>query len=147
MKLISHRGNTNGINSDEENNPSKIAQVSSKFKVEVDLWSINNELHLGHDSPDHKIDLDFLERYDLLVHCKNLPAIELLSRSKKIEFFYQEDEKIIITSKNNYLYHASSSLKKNNINNSIHVYLGGDANLQYLDSSNYLVTDYPLGYQ
>ena len=60
MRFIAHRGNINGPNPDLENNPRYIIQAIEKgFDVEIDVWK-TDALYLGHDGPDHKIELKFL---------------------------------------------------------------------------------------
>jgi hypothetical protein len=50
MILISHRGNINGIESNNENNPEYIQKaLDLVYNVEVDLRIKDNKLYLGHD--------------------------------------------------------------------------------------------------
>ena len=50
MKFISHRGNTQSTNLNEENNPNYIEKaIELGFEVEIDLRVHNNNLYLGHD--------------------------------------------------------------------------------------------------
>jgi len=77
MKIISHRGNINGPLPDQENEPSYIDEaIALGFDVEVDVRVIDGKIYLGHDDPDHEVDLDWLlhRRESLWVHCKNLEA-------------------------------------------------------------------------
>ena len=61
MILISHRGNTDGKNSEYENNPIYVNKALDKdFDVEVDVWLIDNRWYLGHDSPKHEITISYL---------------------------------------------------------------------------------------
>ena len=62
MIYIAHRGNLNGPNKDE-NKPEYIKKsISLGFDCEIDIRYINNILYLGHDTPDYKIDLQFLSK-------------------------------------------------------------------------------------
>lgn len=77
MIIISHRGNIRGPIPDKENRPSYIdAAISCGFQVEIDIISINDELWLGHDEPQYKVDHNWLDkrRNYLWIHCKNLEA-------------------------------------------------------------------------
>lgn len=77
LKIISHRGNINGPRSDQENEPSYIdAAIALGFDVEIDVRYVDGQFYLGHDNPDHAIDIEwFLARKNVLwVHCKNLDA-------------------------------------------------------------------------
>ena len=60
MFLISHRGNLNGAEFDQENKPDFIrSALNYSFDVEVDIWFIDDNFYLGHDSPDYPIDTTF----------------------------------------------------------------------------------------
>ena len=77
MIIISHRGNIRGPLPDKENRPSYIdCAIGSGYHVEIDVRSINDELWLGHDEPQYKIDHNWLEkrRNYLWLHCKNIEA-------------------------------------------------------------------------
>lgn len=77
MIIISHRGNIRGPLPDKENRPSYIdCAIGSGYHVEIDVRSINDELWLGHDEPQYKIDHNWLDkrREYLWLHCKNLEA-------------------------------------------------------------------------
>jgi hypothetical protein len=75
--VISHRGNIRGPVPDKENRPSYIdCAIGNGYHVEIDIRSINDELWLGHDEPQYKIDHNWLDkrRNYLWLHCKNLEA-------------------------------------------------------------------------
>ena len=77
MIIISHRGNICGPIPDKENRPSYIdCAIGSGYHVEIDVRSINDELWLGHDEPQYKIDHNWLDkrRNYLWLHCKNIEA-------------------------------------------------------------------------
>jgi hypothetical protein len=103
MHLIAHRGNLNGKSLDNENTTEYIDQAISKgFECEIDLWCINDELYLGHDAPEHKIDMDYiLSRHDKLwVHCKNYQALKHMKiHGNNINYFFHDKDKYTITSK------------------------------------------------
>ena len=76
MKIISHRGNVRGPIPEKENRPSYIdCAIGNGYDVEIDIRMINgDELWLGHDEPQYKIEHSWLEpRRDFLwIHCKDL---------------------------------------------------------------------------
>ena len=62
MILISHRGNINGPNKDKENSLSYIQEaINLGYDVEIDLWVINGELFLGHDSPQYIVNFEWIK--------------------------------------------------------------------------------------
>lgn len=80
MRVISHRGNISGPQPAKENSPDFIdTAITLGFDVEVDVRSIEGEMYLGHDEPDHRIDWQWLiDRKDRLwIHCKNLEAASM----------------------------------------------------------------------
>lgn len=94
MLLISHRGNTDGP-SEKENEPRQIDFVlNSGFDVEIDVWCVENTFFLGHDVPQHQIDYNwFNSRKDnLWIHCKNLCALEAMTKTNFNYFWHQKDD-------------------------------------------------------
>jgi hypothetical protein len=104
MKLISHRGNINGIIESLENTPSYIDFAISKgYDVEIDIWYKNRILYLGHDNPEYNIDLKWLKNRitKLWVHCKNKEAINFFYKNKyEFNYFWHETDTITLTSQN-----------------------------------------------
>ena len=73
MLYISHRGNLDGINKDQENKPSYILNALDKnFDVEVDVWFIDDHFYLGHDKPLDIVKIDFIKMNRLWLHAKNV---------------------------------------------------------------------------
>lgn len=101
MRIISHRGNTNGRDITTENTLNQIELcIEQGFDVEVDVWNIKNELYLGHDEPLYKVtyhNLSQIKQY-LWVHCKNIQALDTL----KYEFnaFGHDKDDYVLTTKN-----------------------------------------------
>ena len=94
MKLIAHRGLTQGPNKDLENNPDQILKaISQGYDCEIDLWKINADLWLGHDAPQYPISQKFLDRnYESIwIHAKNLNALYFLTRAAYIYFWHEND--------------------------------------------------------
>jgi hypothetical protein len=102
MKLIAHRGNTNGKFESYENEPNYIDLAIKKgFDVEVDVWCKNGMLWLGHDKPDYGVDfIWFRDRLThLWVHCKNIEAINYFKDcGYPCNYFWHENDKITLTS-------------------------------------------------
>ena len=102
MIIISHRGNTNGRDESNENSLSYIDKaINLGFEVEIDLWVLNNELYLGHDSPENNVSIDWLNyrKNKLWVHSKNVDSLEYLYNTD-LNFFWHDLDKTTITSKN-----------------------------------------------
>lgn len=104
MIFISHRGNINGKNENEENKPEYIVEsINQGYDCEIDLWVINKRLFLGHDLPQYEIPFTFLETYAerLWVHCKNIEAVTKLQEKTddKIHFFWHQEDDLTLTSK------------------------------------------------
>lgn len=98
-KIISHRGNLNGPNPSRENHPDYIDEaIAAGFDVEVDVWVMNGKLYLGHDYPQYETDMDFFIQRErkLWVHCKNLPALDLMKRL--VHAFWHENDQYTLTS-------------------------------------------------
>jgi hypothetical protein len=106
MILISHRGNIDGPNVDNENKPSYIANTIDKgYDCEVDFWYTDNKFTLGHDNPQYEIPIEFIQTYynRLWIHCKNYDALSKLIEIDRggvyLNYFWHESDDVIITSK------------------------------------------------
>jgi hypothetical protein len=103
MKLIAHRGLTNGPNVNLENRPEQIeVALAQGFECEIDLWIINSEFYLGHDRPDYKVNKAFLDKFGLWIHAKNLAALRWLTDTN-LYYFWHESDKFTLTS-NEYIW-------------------------------------------
>ena len=115
MKLISHRGNLNGVISDLENKPEYIiAAINQGYDVEIDIWLLNNKIFLGHDKAEYKIDYSFLleNKNKLWIHAKNDEALFFLNKANsELNYFWHEDEKFILTSFNYIWTHFNTNKK------------------------------------
>lgn len=103
MRLISHRGNINGRIIELENLPDYIdAAIDLGYDVEVDLWLEGEKFYLGHDGPDHSIDITWLVKRskNLWVHCKNTEAMSFLSKfGSDLNYFWHQEDTLTLTSK------------------------------------------------
>lgn len=106
MKIISHRGNTDGSNPELENSFEYLVNAVSKgFDIEVDLWIINNNIYFGHDKPQYRIDKKSFNKIKKFswFHCKNLEAIVYCQNQNKIKYFWHQNDDFTLTS-NNYIW-------------------------------------------
>ena len=98
MKLISHRGNINGPNKEQENHPDYITSALKQgYDVEVDVWLIDGNIVLGHDEPQYDLGppqsemwFNFLapQSHKLWLHCKNLEALGELFKYRDLNVFW-----------------------------------------------------------
>jgi hypothetical protein len=101
MIYIAHRGNINGPNPQEENNPLYIENtILNGYDVEIDLWYINNEYFLGHDRPDYKISYKWIckNKKNIWCHCKNIWALHKILKNKEINAFFHNEDDCTLTS-------------------------------------------------
>jgi len=99
MYLISHRGNVNGIQLENENKPDYLNLALEKgFDVEVDVRFEYNKFFLGHDNSQYEIDKNFLLNKKVWCHAKNYEALLALDKINAHYFWHQEDD-YTITSK------------------------------------------------
>jgi hypothetical protein len=86
-----------------ENSSKQIDYVLSLgFECEIDVWLINGQIVLGHDSPEEVVTLDWLTRRSshLWVHCKNLESLDFFASStSKLNFFWHQSDDYTLTSR------------------------------------------------
>jgi len=100
MIVISHRGNLNGPEPSTENTIAQIKKVLDLgFNCEVDIWGINGQLSLGHDTPGEIVDISFLNNPKVWVHAKNLEALVVCKELDNNVFFHNTDD-YVLTSQN-----------------------------------------------
>lgn len=106
MRLISHRGNLNGPNSERENHPDYIFEaILAGYDVEIDVWFVDGKFKLGHDEPQYDFPFELLNNYynKLWVHCKNMDALsqlnELDPNGHKLNYFSHENDLGVLTSR------------------------------------------------
>jgi hypothetical protein len=100
MKIISHRGNTNGPEKFFENSPEYIQKaLDMGFDVEIDLRIKNGTPHLGHDAADHPVSVEWLRerRNNLWIHVKERKALEWIVRSDLVFFCHESDPYVLIS--------------------------------------------------
>ena len=91
--LISHRGNLDGKQPHKENHPNYIQEAINKgYDVEVDFWYHEDKFWLGHDEPQHEVELQWVvdRVFKLWIHCKDLKTLEKLKQleNQGFEFNY-----------------------------------------------------------
>ena len=97
MILISHRGNMDGKQPVLENHPTHIQRaLAHNFDVEIDVW-YDKGWWLGHDGPEYKTDMNFLENRRFWIHCKNIAALTYLQPTK-LNYFWHEEDSYTLTS-------------------------------------------------
>tara|TARA_R110000868_G_scaffold2821_2_gene19537 strand:+ start:6324 stop:6782 length:459 start_codon:yes stop_codon:yes gene_type:complete len=103
MKLIAHRGNIDGPNPSDENNPTHIDKVIKMgYDLEVDLWHKENNYYLGHDEPQYHVPMSWLVKHKdvLWIHCKNIEALKRISSSLiDFNYFWHQTDDFTLTSK------------------------------------------------
>ena len=115
MFFISHRGNIDGPNPDDENKIKYINDCLHKnFDVEIDLWFVKNKFYLGHDEPQYEVGLDYLNNKKFWIHTKNLECFYELSKYD-LNYFWHEKDKIVITSKGFFWNYPGTQLSKKSI--------------------------------
>ena len=98
MILISHRGNINGKDVQNENNPVYIDKaLEDGFDVEIDVWYKDGIWYLGHDEPIYPINLEYLKNKKFWCHAKNIDALNLMLEND-IHCFWHQDDDVTITS-------------------------------------------------
>lgn len=116
MILISHRGNLNGPNPNIENHPNRIdSAIYEGFDVEIDIRVVNNKLYLGHDKPQHLINIGWLQKRkdNLWIHCKDLITLyKFNTYYNYLNYFFHDSDLGVLTS-HRYIWSA------NNVNNGI----------------------------
>ena len=97
--LISHRGNTSGINSEKENSPEYIQEALDKgFYVMVNAWLLEeNIVALGTDSPMYHVDVEFLKFGNIICKAMTAETLEYLLE-KDVHCFYSEKDSFTVTS-------------------------------------------------
>lgn len=114
MIFIAHRGNINGPSS-EENNPSLINSTLSKgYHVEIDVWVLNDEVYLGHDSPTYKVENYFLQQPNLWCHAKNFEALIRLKQLEVKHYFWHDTDARVLTSSDYFWTYPGKELDMSN---------------------------------
>lgn len=104
MKLIAHRGNIDGPNPIQENNPEYIDfTLEIGYDVEVDLRCENHKFYLGHDKSQYQVPMTWLvkRKDNIWIHCKDFKSLDVLSNSPvDFNYFWHQEDDFTLTSKN-----------------------------------------------
>ena len=154
--VIAHRGLLTGPNKFLENEPNHIEkniQNYPKIINEIDVW-ISNEIYLGHDRPDYKIEINFLRKYssNLILHLKHIEfesdiAIKYFQEIvQNSHTFCHEDDNFTITSRNWIWLHPNNKIQENCIVVMPEKFLNLDVNenIKLLKKAKGVCSDYPL---
>ena len=103
MRFIAHRGNWRGKGAHEwkENHPFLIdAALDLGYDVEIDVWRLDDQLWLGHDGPEHYLDIDQLDKWCgyAWIHCKNLDALNYFRNHRRYKYFMHDKDPAVLTS-------------------------------------------------
>ena len=90
MILIAHRGNMNGPNEYENGQKYCEEAIAQGFNIELDVW-YTDTWWTGHDSPQYRVDPDFLLKQEVWCHAKNIKALKELLELGAHCFFHQND--------------------------------------------------------
>ena len=105
MKLIAHRANIDGPNSDTENSPDKIQEcIEDGYDVEIDVrYDPKTErLWLGHDEPQYPLTWWWLagRANYLWIHCKDITTLHAFSNGTSgYNYFWHQNDDFTLTSK------------------------------------------------
>tara|TARA_R110002012_G_C11630347_1_gene609767 strand:- start:1278 stop:1736 length:459 start_codon:yes stop_codon:yes gene_type:complete len=120
MIFISHRGNISGKNIALENDPIYIdSAISMGYDVETDIRIIDNCFFLGHDTAQHKVNIEWImnRKNSLWIHAKNLNCLNFFSKhmQDKYRFFWHQNDDYTLTSNNIIWAYPGSVLSDNSI--------------------------------
>ncbi len=100
MLLVAHRALLNG-KKDGENHPEQIEYcLNHGLDVEIDVWYTDDSFWLGHDQPQYRVDIDFLQLPNLWLHCKNIESAKLLRHYTWLNSFIIDKDDYTFTTKN-----------------------------------------------
>jgi hypothetical protein len=100
MIYIAHRGNLNGPNPSQENNPVYIREaLGAGWDAEVDVWLLETSWWLGHDKPTYRVESSFFRNKGLWCHAKNVEALEKLVALPWVNCFWHQNDDCVVTSK------------------------------------------------
>jgi hypothetical protein len=102
MRLIAHRGNVSGKNTETENEPNHILNLLDRgVECEIDIHFTEDwKMWLGHDEPQYKFNINDFYKYNhlLWVHVKSFESNSQFVLLDEFNYFIQEQEPYSITS-------------------------------------------------
>jgi len=105
-RWILHRGLMNGPNPELENKEPLLKQrIAEGWDVEIDLWIHENQIWLGHDSPESLlVDHSILSCPKAWIHCKNLEMLAYMTEKKPGAPFFSHDRDEAVLTSNGYIW-------------------------------------------
>lgn len=115
--LISHRGNINGSNKENENSYETINLALKKgFEVEIDVRSFKNKLYIGHDEPNLELNFNKIEDVSKIwFHCKDIDSIAIIKQINCKKFFFHQQDDLTLTSNGYFWTFPGQKITKNSI--------------------------------
>ena len=115
--FISHRGNLNGPDRDNENKQSYIEFALNKgFDVEIDIRTHKDKLWLGHDEPQELLNFEKIDISKTWFHAKDCSSLYKLSKYGNLNFFWHQNDDYTITSRGIFWNFPGKELTLNSIN-------------------------------
>lgn len=141
-RLISHRGNLNGKSSATENSPKRIMEVLDLgFDVEIDVWSTEDGLRMGHDYPNWPIlENRLLVDERVWCHAKDLDSLCILKDMGAHTFYHHMDNAILTSRGFVWLYPG----KRPKVGNKDCVVLLPEVDQWIIPECYAICTDYPM---
>lgn len=121
MRLIAHRGNLNGPNPLNENDPQHITcRINEGYDVEVDVRydRHTNMLWLGHDEPQYEVSWTWINNFreNLWIHCKDIVTLHEFSiKTNEYNFFFHDKDDYTLTSKHHIWAYPGKSYTDNTV--------------------------------
>ena len=110
MKLIAHRGNISGQESDKENSPDYIDNcIDLGYDVEIYIRydPLTQLFWLGHDKPQYEVSREWIDNRNsyLWIHCKDIITLREFTKYENAgyEYFWHDQDDFTLTS-NNYIW-------------------------------------------
>jgi hypothetical protein len=151
MRVIAHRGNVDGPDSENENKYTFIqSALDLGFDVEIDVWVVDSNIYLGHDKPQYALEkssvADIGDRG--WFHCKNLEALEYFKDNlNSLNYFWHQSDDYTITSNGYFWTYPGKSIGSQSIIVLPEIIEENDV-VKMLEKKPYgICTDYPKQYR
>lgn len=108
MRFIAHRGNIEGPRNTENTKDYILSALNAGYDVEMDVTLRDDQLWLGHDTPQQVVDVNFLKNDKFWVHCKSVKTFHYLY-NYGINCFFHKDDLMTVTSKGYIWLHSDCS--------------------------------------
>lgn len=121
MIIIAHRGLLQGPHQTQwENHPQQaLSLLEQDYQVELDVRYLEHKWYLGHDQPQHEVDVQFLTKPGLWLHAKNTAACDALQELRReyhfVNFFWHESDSRTLTSQGHWWTQPGHDLVQNSV--------------------------------